>query len=60
MPLEIRGALFNLECSISAGNTLRIGPGRCPANLAISVYASWVSAAPWRVTLNAMPDGRKT
>jgi len=27
MPLEIRGAhaLFNAECTISAGNTLRIG-----------------------------------
>ena len=26
MPLEIRGAHFNSECTISAGNTLRIGP----------------------------------
>jgi len=26
MPLEIRGTLFNSECTISAGNTLRIGP----------------------------------
>jgi len=29
MPLEIRGALFNSECTISAGNTLRIGPVLC-------------------------------
>ena len=27
MPLEIRGThFFNSECTISAGNTLRIGP----------------------------------
>ena len=28
MPLEIRGAHFNSECTISAGKTLRIGPAK--------------------------------
>jgi len=37
MPLEIRGAhLFNSECTISAGNTLRIGTGLFPPELALS------------------------
>ena len=54
MPLEIRGALFNSECTISAGNTLRIGPGKSVGKMPPSGHARTHAHTDGQVD-NAMP-----